>query len=382
MQEALINAEIFDGDALHQGKALLIDDGRVLSIVDEAALASTTPRVDMQGQLLVPGLVDLQVNGGGGVLFNSDTSTAGLKRIAAAHIAAGTTSLLPTIISDSDAVMETAIAAVDAVTNTLPSVIGIHLEGPCLNPEKCGVHDAGIMRELDDDMLSLMSSLAQGKTLVTLAPECVPTERIAELVARGVIVSAGHSLANFDEAEAAIAAGLRGVTHLFNAMPPLLSRDPGLAGAALSDDRAWFGIIVDGYHMHPSVVKLALRGKNAGGAILVSDAMPSVGTEGETFELYGETIHVAQGRCVTDDGRLAGAHLTLLQAVHNAAEYAGLDWFEALRMASLYPAQAIGLSEEVGSLRPGCRADFLVLDNNKNLQQVWVEGKRWSDESF
>lgn len=376
MQTALLNADIFDGEQLHQGKALLIDNGRVAAVLAPSQLADHVDRVDLNAQLVVPGLVDVQVNGGGGVLFNTQTDVQGLQAIANAHMAAGTTSLLPTIISDSDDVMRQGIAAVAMAMKTMPAIIGIHLEGPCLNSDKRGVHAATAMRALDDEMLALMTSLKSGKTMVTLAPECVPATQIQQLSAQGVIVAAGHSQASFEQAQSAISAGLRGVTHLFNAMSPLSSRAPGLPGAALSDDRVWFGIIVDGHHVHPATVKMALRSKAHGGAILVSDAMPSVGAQDHSFTLYGETIHVHEGRCVNSDGRLAGAHLSLLQAVHNAARFADIDWFEALRMASVYPARAVGLAPDIGSLQAGSQANFLVLDNSKQLQQVWSAGER------
>ena len=375
MQAILTPSRLFDGDTLYENHALVIEDGRVSALVP-ATDVDMTGATDYPDCLAVPGFVDLQVNGGGGVLFNAAPEVATLEAMARAHRAYGTTGFLPTLISDTPQVMRRAIKAVAAaIEQGVPGILGIHLEGPCLSPGRHGAHDAADFVALDDEMLSLLTSLPTGKTLVTVAPEVAGNDGIARLVEGGAVVSGGHSEADYETTRAAFAAGMTGVTHLFNAMPPLLSRAPGMVGAALADEGSWFGIIADGHHVHPATLAAAVRAKQAGGALLVTDAMPTVGTPDASFELNGKRITAVHGRLTTADGTLAGAHLDMLSAVNNAARFAGLDWFEALRMASLYPARAIGLDGEIGALRPGMRASLLILDAQRRPLEAWVDGE-------
>jgi N-acetylglucosamine-6-phosphate deacetylase len=316
------------------------------------------------------------VNGGGGALFNSNPSAATLRRIGTAHRAFGTTGFLPTLISDSVAVMRAAIDAVrEAIAGGEPGVLGIHLEGPLLSPARPGIHDPAKFRDADAEMIGLIASLGVGRTVTTLAPDRVPPEAIRELTRRGVIVCAGHTAADYATAHAAFDAGARGVTHLFNAMPQVQNREPGLIGAALEDDRVWCGLIVDGHHVHPATMRMARAAKATGKLILVTDAMPPVGSSETTFRLGGETIRCQDGKCVNEAGVLAGSCLDMASAVRNAVAMIGVPLDEAVRMASTYPAAFLGLEAERGRIAAGCRADFVVLDDGLRVREVWSDGE-------
>lgn len=374
-RQLLTNCTLFDGDVPHEGRAVVIDNGRVADIV----LANQAPEdvdiVDLGGHLLAPGLIDLQVNGGGGVLFNDVPTVETLQTIVAAHRPFGTTGCLPTLISDDVEIMRQGIKAVaQALAGQSPAVLGIHLEGPHLNPEYRGVHDAARMRPLDDEALALLCSLGSGRTLVTVAPETMPAEAIGRLRDAGVIVFGGHSAATYDETRQALAAGLSGFTHLFNAMTPLTSRAPGMVGAALDDADSYFGIIADGHHIHPATLRIALRAKAPGKVCLVTDAMPTVGSPDEHFSLHGKTINASGGRCVTADGTLAGSDIGMIDAVRNVVRFGAADRYEALRMASTYPATVLGLDDMFGYVRQGYRADLIELDDDLNVVRSWVQG--------
>jgi len=373
MKQALVNGRIFDGDRFLEGHSVIIDDGSILGIVDGEIVDADF--VDLGGHLLAPGLVDIQVNGGGGVLFNDAPTVDTLRTMAGAHRAFGTTAFLPTLISDDADVIERGIAAVrDAIEEGVPGIVGIHVEGPHLNPQFRGVHDATKFRPLDEAALELLSSLGTGCTLVTLAPETVPGQTIRSLVENGVVVFGGHSGASYEEVKTALDNGLSGFTHLFNAMTPWTSRAPGMVGAALEDANSYFGIIADGFHLHPASLRLAIRTKARGKAILVTDAMPSVGSSDKSFVLKGETIRSEGGRCVTADGTLAGADIGMTDAVRYAVAHGGVDTGEALRMASRYAASATGLDDTLGSIKPGYSANLVELDDDFNVVRNWIAG--------
>ncbi|HEY6132121.1 MAG TPA: N-acetylglucosamine-6-phosphate deacetylase, partial [Halioglobus sp.] len=351
MLQAIVNGRIFDGEILLHQQAVLIEDQRVVSVVDQENVPAGAQVFDLQGGTLVPGFIDLQVNGGGGVLFNATPTVDCLRVISDAHRAFGTTGFLPTLFTANFETMRAAVAAVkQAITEGVPGILGIHLEGPFLNPERKGVHDARKFCTLDEAGFDLVTSLKIGITLVTLAPEMTTPAMIRRLVEQGVIVSAGHSAADYTQTCAALAAGVSGFTHLYNAMTPLQSREPGMVGAALEDKESWFGIIADGYHMHPAAFRIAVAAKIPGGAVLVTDAMPTVGSQVESFVLDGETVFARDGRITNAAGILAGSDLDMLSAVNNAARFAHIDWFEAVRMAGLYPARALGLDGELGTI--------------------------------
>ena len=356
--------------------AALVENGIVCAVVSAEAIPAGARRIDLGEALLAPGFIDLQVNGGGGVLFNDDPSFASLERIAAAHRRCGTTGLLATLISDSREKRRSARAAVSgAVAAGVAGILGLHLEGPHLNPERCGVHDARWIAPPEAEDWALMAPLPGGALLVTLAPEAVPLEEIARLAAAGVRIAAGHSAAGYERTQAALAAGVCGFTHLFNAMPAMTSREPGIVGAALDDRESWCGIIVDGHHLHDATVRLAWRAKRRGALILVSDAMPCVGTDIESFRLGAETITVSGGRCVSPEGKLAGSALDMGSAVRHCVGRIGIPLEEALAMASTYPAMALGLGDRLGRIAPGHAADFVVLDERLAVRETYLNGR-------
>ena len=374
--KALANCRVLTERGFVSGRAVLIAGMRIVDIVEDGALkVRAGERHDLGGRYLVPGFIDAQVNGGGGALFNDDPSAATLRRIGTAHRAFGTTGFLPTLISDVPEVMRAAIEAVrQAIQSGEPGVLGIHLEGPLLSPARRGIHDPAKFREPDEALIELVSSLGVGRTVMTVAPDRVSPAVIRELVRRGVIVCAGHTAANYATAHAAFDAGVRGVTHLFNAMPPLQNREPGVVGAALEDDRVWCGLIVDGHHVHPATMRVALAAKPAGKVFLVTDAMPPVGSSQTAFQLGRETIRCENGKCVNEAGVLAGSSLDMASAVRNTVAMIGVPLDEAVRMASSYPAEFLGLETERGRIAPGCRADFVVVNDDSSVSEVWCNG--------
>lgn len=376
MKQRLTNCRLFDGENVYRDKDLLLANGQVVDVIDTAAGFSADFVIDdIGGRLLAPGLIDLQVNGGGGVLFNDAPTVDALQTIATAHRQYGTTAILPTLITDSDDVVDAALAAVtDAIAAKVPGIIGIHLEGPYLNPRYKGVHDAGRMRAMDDAAVARIEAFRAGPTLLTLAPETVASELISRLSDSGIIVFGGHSAATYEQTRQALDAGMRGFTHLFNAMSPMQSRAPGMVGAALEDRDSYFGIIADGHHVHPAVFSIAVAAKTQGKALLVTDAMPSVGSDRKTFDLFGVAVRAEGGRCLTVDGTLAGADIGMITAVKNASTFAGLDRFEALRMASAYPAAALGVDDQLGYLKAGYRANLIELDADMNVCRSWIDG--------
>jgi len=373
---ALANGRLLTAEGLVGGQTLLLSGARIEALADPAdPRCRDAVTVDLEGQLLLPGFIDVQVNGGGGVLFNDDPSPESIRAIGVAHRRFGTTGFLPTLISDD---LDTIGRAVDAVQCALdagmPGVLGIHIEGPFLNWARRGVHDSRHLRPLDTSLVSLLSRLRGGRTVLTLAPEMTTPEIIAKLAASGILVSAGHSEASFAETSAAIAQGLRGFTHLFNAMARIEPREPGIVGAALYDEKTWCGIIVDGHHVDPIMLKLALRCKPHDRFMLVTDAMPAVGSTEPTFVLQGRTIRVVDGICRDENGTLAGTALDMAAAVRNAVSLLGLDIVEAARMASEYPAEFLGLGSELGRIAPGYRANLVLMDDEFTVQKTWIEG--------
>jgi N-acetylglucosamine-6-phosphate deacetylase len=371
---AIAASHVFDGVALHRDTAVLIDGTSITALLPRADVpADTRMQTLPAGQWLAPGFIDTQVNGGGGVLFNDEPTPAGISAIVSAHRKFGTTSLLPTLITDLPATTAKAIRAVDEAAASMPGVLGIHLEGPFLSPERPGVHDPRRLRQPNDDDLALITAARRGVTLVTLAPEQVPDGFIGALVSAGVRVALGHSMATYAQTRAAMADGLTGFTHLFNAMRPLASREPGPIAAALEEPAAWFGMIVDGVHVDPAVLRLALRGLAQ--PMLVTDAMPPVGGDGSAFTLYGDEIAVRDGRCFRRDGALAGSVLDMASAVRNCVDLLGVPLTDALRFASANPANFLGLGQNLGRLAPGCRADLVAFDPTTiEVASTWVVG--------
>ncbi len=376
MRTVLANAQVLVDGGFVGDRVVILDGARIEAVAEPADPRCRGARAqDLQGGRLVPGFIDIQVNGGGGVLFNDAPTVESIRAIGAAHRAFGTTGFLPTVISDDLETIGRAIAAVDAAVDAgVPGVLGIHIEGPFLSKARRGVHDARHLRPLDAALLPLLCSLRRGRTLLTVAPEMAAPGVIAQLAAAGVVVAAGHSNATFAQVDAALASGLRGFTHLFNAMSPLAPREPGVVGAALYDADSYCGIIVDGHHVDPVTLKIALRCKRHDRFMLVSDAMPVVGAPGGSFVLQGRTIRVVDGVCRDEDGTLAGTALDMASAVRNAVGMLGLDLAGAARMASEYPAEFLGLAPQLGRIVPGARANLVLLDERAAVRRTWVDG--------
>lgn len=375
MTLTLVNGRILTPQGFREGAAVVVADGLISRVCEASEAPAGGARFDLNGGDLLPGFVDVQVNGGGGVLFNDNPSVEAIEAIGAAHRRFGVTAFLPTLISDDLEKMAAAIAAArTAIQGKVPGVVGIHLEGPFLSAARKGVHDAGKFRTLDEAAFKLLTSLGVGRTLVTLAPEETTPNMIRRLVDAGVIVSAGHTNATYQQTRAAIEAGLSGFTHLFNAMSPLTSRAPGVVGAALEDQATWCGLIVDGRHVEPAVLRIALRCKPLRKFMLVTDAMPTVGATGKSFHLQGRTITVQNNVCVAPDGTLAGSNLNMSEALRNAMSLLGLTLEDAAAMASQNPACFLGC-DTLGAIRAGARANMALL-NGDALVDSWIDGER------
>ncbi len=369
------NGHIVTPAAVLTDATMVVEDGRIVSL-DAAPVADTVAEtIDLDGGWIMPGFVDTQVNGGGGVLFNDATTVEGIAAIGAAHARYGTTAFMVTLISDTPDVIARALDAVDAAIDAgVPGVVGIHVEGPVISAARKGIHDASRFQDLDDDLMELMTRPRRGRVMLTLAPERVTADQVAALTAAGVLVSIGHSDASYATAAAGIAAGITGVTHLFNAMSPLIHRAPGVVGAALDDQSVYCGIIVDGFHVDDAALRIALRSRPHDRFMLVSDAMPCVGAADKSFTIQGRPIHVEDGRCVGADGTLAGSDLDMTGAVRNAVARLDLAPEVAAAMASTYPAAFLGLSDTRGVLAPGQRADWVRLTHDLHPLGTWFGG--------
>ena len=372
--QVFFGARLFDGLAMRDDCAVVVEGGAVVAIAPTAERPRGGEQIDLAGGVLSPGLVDWQVNGGGGVLFNATPTAEALAAIAAAHRRAGVTAILPTVITDSPAVLVAALAAAGEAARVTPGVFGVHVEGPFIDLRRKGVHLAEFirpMRERDRDQLIAAKA---GAMVVTLAPSAASPALIASLAAAGIIVSLGHAEATAEEARAAFAAGARAVTHLFNAMSQLGSRAPGLVGAALADPAIVCGLIADGHHVHPAALRAAINAKGAGGIALTSDAMPPAAGGPSVFTLQGRRMRRDGSRLIDDFDTLAGGVVTLLDAVRYVVDTLGLPLAEALRMATSTPARLLGLEGRVGAVAPGARADLVHLGDDLTLRGVWLAG--------
>jgi N-acetylglucosamine-6-phosphate deacetylase len=376
---ALINGRVLADHGPQEGLAVLVRGERIEAIVhadDPRAAGATTH--DLKGHLLLPGFIDVQVNGGGGVLFNAEPTVEALAAIGAAHRKYGTTGFLPTLITDTADVMRKALDAVDAaIEQGVPGVLGIHLEGPFLATARKGIHDASLFRLPNADDIAAITRNRRGVVMLTLAVEEVPLDTIRQLSEAGVRVVAGHTAANYATTRAALDAGVCGFTHLYNAMTPLGSREPGVVGAALDDPHSWCGLIVDGHHVHPVALRVAIAAKARGKSVLVTDAMPPVGSDSPEYVLNGQTIIARDGICQSDAGVLAGSALDMATGVRNLVDMVGLPLAEASRMASAYPAAWLGLDRTHGRLVAGQYADFAVLDDALVVKETWIAGVRY-----
>ncbi|PLP57330.1 N-acetylglucosamine-6-phosphate deacetylase [Mesorhizobium loti] len=377
---ALTGARIFDGADWHDDAALIIAGGLVEAITKRSAIPSGVEVVDLGGGILAPGFIDLQVNGGGGVMLNDHPDLASIETICRAHAPFGTTALLPTLITDTPEITAAAIAAgAEAAQRKLPGFLGLHLEGPHLSLARKGAHDPKLIRPMNDaDEAALIATQARLPVLqTTVAPESVTAAQVAALAKAGVVVSLGHSDTDYATATAYAEAGASMATHLFNAMSQIGNREPGLAGAAIDSGTVFAGLIADGIHVHPATIEIALKSKQGPARIfLVTDAMATIGTDMTEFTLNGRTIYRKDGSLRLGDGTLAGADLDMISAVRFMHRIVGIDLAEALRMASLYAAEAVGQSHRIGRFAKGTAADIVALSDDLAMRGTWIGGDR------
>jgi N-acetylglucosamine-6-phosphate deacetylase len=373
---ALTGARVFDGENIRSGLAVVVDGGSIAEVVPEEKLASGIERRILNGGLLVPGFIDVQVNGGGGALLNDDPTIDTVRRIAESHRKFGTTGMLPTVITDAPEVLSKAIAAVKtACAENVPGVLGIHIEGPFLDKERKGAHALRFIREMTEADVGPIANAGCGSIMLTLAPNRVLPDVIKSLAGKGVLVSLGHSEASLAEVTKALASGARAFTHLFNAMSQMTGREPGMVGAALADPHSFCGLIADGHHVQDAAMKVALAAKPSDRMMLVTDAMPTAAGGPEVFELQGRRVRLENGKLVLEDGTLAGSNLTMDEAVRYCVKRLGVRLEDALRMASLNPASFLRRDHELGCIKPSYLASLVHLSDDLRVLQTWINGK-------
>ncbi|UTF61436.1 N-acetylglucosamine-6-phosphate deacetylase [Gilvimarinus sp. DA14] len=378
MKQALMGARIFTGDRFIDNQALIISGSEIFALLENDNVVLKHPDaeiVQLNGGILAPGFIDLQVNGGGGAFFTNDTSVGALQTMLDGHRPTGTTGMLPTLISDTRQTHQAGVKAVsDALAQNMAGILGIHIEGPFFDMDKRGAHNAKYIREIEGEDLNWLTHISDAKVMLTLAPEHANPGQIRQLVEAGVIVCAGHTNAHYDDVLQAVEEGLSGFTHLYNAMRPQTGREPGVVGAALDTDTTWCGIICDNHHVHPASVRTAINAKPKGKVYLVTDAMSTVGSEQKSFTIYGEEIFEKDGALVNAEGRLAGSAIGMIDAVRISHQDVGLSLEECLRMASLYPAEYLQLHHQLGRIEQNYRADLVHFTHDFSVTATWVAG--------
>lgn len=373
---ALVNCDIFTGKEFVCDKALLIEGKKIHGFLPEEKVETSIEKINLNGNTVAPGFIDVQVNGGGDTLFNDEPTVDAIKRIFDGHKKYGTTDFLPTFITGSNEGMQQAAESVNkCLNNNTHGVRGIHFEGPFIDESKAGVHDKKYIRNVNDTDVQTISSIKGGITLLTVASEKVPDEFITKMQKQGVLVSLGHTNATYQEANEGFAAGASCATHLFNAMTALSSRAPGVVGASLNNDKTWTGIIVDGFHVDYAAVQVVSRAKAARKLFLVTDAMPPVGGTGKGFRLGEYDISIENNKCITMGDVLAGSALDMASAVRNCIQHVGIDKGESLRMASTYPAEFLGLDNQLGYIQQGYDANLAIFNNQIRVSAVVIQGK-------
>ena len=381
MKQALLGSQIFCGERFYDDHALLVEGKSIVDIVDKNNTPDNFNKIELDQGILAPGFIDLQVNGGGGVLFNNSPNKESLNTIIKAHQFFGTTSVMPTVISDSLEVLEQCIKTVTEEIKNNSSLLGIHIEGPFFNTKYRGVHQKQYISTINSDYLNLFESLKGFPVMLTLAPECISSQQLKHLTSLGIKTLAGHSEATYDELDDAIKNGLDGFTHLFNAMGQISAREPGVVGSALHFENTFASIIVDLHHVHPSLIQLAYQLKPTGKLFFISDSMATINHGKPSFELYDEVVNESDGRLVNSEGKLAGSSITQIDAVKNAYQKCNIPLNQALAMASRYPAEYLGIANHLGFLKPGYRADLVHFDSNFKVHNAWVSGKQINRES-
>ena len=372
---ALTGARIFDGEAWLERHAVVVENGVIRAVLAEAELGDRIERRHLGGGVLAPGFIDVQVNGGGGALLNADPTPATVARIAEAHRVYGTTGLLPTVITDAPDVLARAIAAVRVARHEAPAVLGIHIEGPFIDVARKGAHDASFIRAMTAQDVEMIAAADCGAVMLTLAPNRVAPSLIAALAKRGVVVSLGHADATCAEAQAALGAGARAFTHLYNAMSQLTGRAPGVVGAALADPESFVGIIADGHHVDDDALRVAFAAKPRDRVMLISDAMPTAAGGPDSFDLQGRRVMRRAGRLSLEDGTLAGSDLTMDAALRYCVQRLKIDLGQALVMASRNPAALLRRSHDLGQIAPGYLANLVHLGDDLRVIGTWVGGK-------
>lgn len=380
MKKALVGARIFTGEEFLDDYALVIAGEKIEALVPRAQLDSSIPQTILTGGVLAPGFIDLQVNGGGGAFFTNDTSVDAIQTMLDGHRPTGTTSLMPTLVSDTRAVHQAGVKAVaDAVAAGIKGVLGIHVEGPFFDMARRGAHNERYIRTMEqadiDWLVESVKAQHDFKVMLTLAPEHAAPGQIKQLASAGVVVCAGHTDGHYADVIAGLKEGLSGFTHLYNAMRPTIGREPGVVGAALEDANSWCGIIIDGYHVHAASARIAYAAKPNGKMYLVTDSMSTVGSSEKSFQMYGETIYEKDGCLVNAEGRLAGSAIGMIDAVRLNTEWVGVTLAESLRMASLYPAEFMQADKYLGRVVSNYRADLVHFTDDYRVTHTWIAGE-------
>ena len=381
MKKALTGAKLFTGENFLENKALLIEDKYIAGIVGKANIPKNFEIQKLNGGILSPGFIDLQVNGGGGKLFNNSPDKESLNTIIEAHQYFGSTSIMPTVISDSLNILKKCTETISNEININHSLLGVHIEGPFFNAKYRGVHQKKYINTINASYLSLFEKLDEFPVMITLAPECISIKQLKYLKSLGFKILAGHTDASYDQLEEAIKYGLDGFTHLFNAMGQISAREPGVVGSAFDFDETSASIIVDLHHVHPSLINLSFKQKPKGKLFFVSDSMATINHGEPSFELYDEMVSESNGRIINSEGKLAGSSITQIDAIKNAYQKCNIPLESAIAMATLYPAQYLGVSHYIGQLKKGHRADLAHFDSSFKVRNVWLSGKKINRES-
>jgi len=380
MKQAITGSKLFNGKKFIEHKVLLIDNQHIVGIVNEDAIPTDFLIKKLDGGILSPGFIDLQVNGGGGKLFNNSPDKESLNTIISAHQYFGTTSIMPTVISDSLNILQKCTDTISNEINNNHSLLGVHIEGPFFNVKYRGVHQKQYINTINASYLNLFETLDKFPVMLTLAPECISIKQLKHLKSFGFKILAGHTDANYDQLEEAVKYGLDGFTHLFNAMGQISAREPGVVGSALDFDKTSASIIVDLHHVHPSLINLSFKQKPKGKLFFVSDSMATINHGEPSFELYDEVVSESNGRIINSEGKLAGSSITQIDAIKNASQKCSIPLDSAISMATLYPAEYLGVSNYIGQLKKGYRADLAHFDSNFHVQNVWLAGKQIKED--
>lgn len=377
--QLLVNGIIHTGESVLREHSILIKENKILKIFpahQNAEESIGAEKIDVQGSYIIPGFVDLQLNGGGGVYFTQTTDEKTIDKIYEVYLESGTTSFLPTVISTT---LEKILLAIEVTKEYRKKksgiALGMHLEGPYFNPRKRGAHLEKFIHRPSDQEVEEIAKKGEGViSLLTADPEALTEKQIRIFLEAGIKLSAGHTDISYQNAQKAFARGFTKVTHLYNAMSQFQSREPGLVGAFLDHPDVWGGIIVDGIHCDYASVRIAHKLKQ-GKLFVVSDSS-YVGhpPEEKEFDFGFGPLRSENGKFYTDTGSLAGAAVTMLESLQNCVRYVGIPLEEAVKMVTSYPAVYLGLDQSVGKIKEGVQADMIVLDQNLEIEKIFSKG--------